>query len=403
MSDAERLVGVVISGWKAEIEDARTGTRQATREVLETAQGWKEHLDSIKDPDERWEVETILHDVAVEMDAGRPGDGARAYGLATGRLKETGSYVAEWLLTLSNEPKTLDMKRTDLRRFVKRFPLTKDLSERSLQRWADELQQQESLKPSTIRRIISACRGYWSYLHRRGVVELHPDVFRGLVQKRPKNSKAHHADRRRPFPTEDIVRLLAESLAEGDRQVALLIAIGMYTGCRIEEICALRVEDVTQDKLSIVDAKTEAGIRDVPVHPELSDLLKASCADSHDGYVIPGLTTNKYGDRSNAVGKRFGRLKKRLGYGPSQVFHSIRKTVATQLDAEQVPEAISARILGHDIPTMTYGLYSGGAPLNVLSDALAKVSYPLNATCIDFLAHQRLATGEDHSQRASAA
>jgi len=31
-----------------------------------------------------------------------------------------------------------------------------------------------------------------------------------------------------------------------------------------------------------------------------------------DGYVLSGLTTNKYGDRSNAIGKRFGRLKRDL-------------------------------------------------------------------------------------------
>ena len=41
--------------------------------------------------------------------------------------------------------------------------------------------------------------------------------------------------------------------------------------------------------------------------------------------------TNQHGERSAAVGKRFGRLKAEMGFGPEHVFHSIRKTAATML------------------------------------------------------------------------
>ena len=53
---------------------------------------------------------------------------------------------------------------------------------------------------------------------------------------------------------------------------------------------------------------------------------------SQDGYLLSGLTFNKYGDRSNAIGKRFGRLKQSLGFSEKKVFHSIRKTVVTLLE-----------------------------------------------------------------------
>jgi integrase len=97
---------------------------------------------------------------------------------------------------------------------------------------------------------------------------------------------------------------------------------------------------------------------------------------SKDGYVLSGLSENKYADRSNAIGKRFGRLKKAAGYDGTTVFHSIRKTVATLLQNADVKEDVAAGILGHDIPTMTYGLYSGGAALEVKRQALEKISYP---------------------------
>ena len=92
-------------------------------------------------------------------------------------------------------------------------------------------------------------------------------------------------------------------------------------------------------------------------------------------YVLAKLTANKYGDRSGAVGKRFGRLKKRLGFGPAHVFHSIRKTVTTQLENAGVPENVAADLLGHDKPRITYGLYSGGTSLAVKAKALAKLAY----------------------------
>jgi integrase len=91
--------------------------------------------------------------------------------------------------------------------------------------------------------------------------------------------------------------------------------------------------------------------------------------------VLAGLTPNKYGDRSNAVGKRFGRLKSDLKFGPDFVFHSIRKTVATLLDNAGVPENVAADILGHEKPSITYGLYSGGSSLEVKKNALELLSY----------------------------
>ena len=97
--------------------------------------------------------------------------------------------------------------------------------------------------------------------------------------------------------------------------------------------------------------------------------------ESKDGHVLSRLTVNKYGDRSNAIGKRFGRLKRELQFGPQLVFHSIRKTVVTVLENAGVAENIGADIVGHEKTTMTDGLYSGGVSLAVKREALAKLFY----------------------------
>ena len=149
----------------------------------------------------------------------------------------------------------------------------------------------------------------------------------------------------------------------------------MWTGCRIEELCALKVEQVKDDIFSVGDAKTKAGWRDVPIHRELAQTMARLVVDSEDGHVLSGLTVNKYGARSNWVGKRFGRLKAELGFGPQFVFHSIRKTVVTILENAGVPENVVADLVGHEKTTMTYGLYSGGLSFAVKREALDKLAY----------------------------
>jgi integrase len=139
----------------------------------------------------------------------------------------------------------------------------------------------------------------------------------------------------------------------------------------------LPVTKVNCAVIQIEDAKTPAGWRQVPVHSKLNATIERLLERSEDGYLLSGLSPNKYGGRSNAVGKRFGRLKTSMKFGSAHVFHSIRRTVATLLENAGIPENVAADIIGHDKPTMTYGLYSGGATLATKRDAIEKLAYPL--------------------------
>ncbi len=71
-------------------------------------------------------------------------------------------------------------------------------------------------------------------------------------------------------------------------------------------------------------------------------------SDSQDGYLIPTGVDNQYAERSAGTGKRFGRLKAKLGFGEAHVFHGIRRTAAT-------PEGVAADIIGHAKPAVAYG------------------------------------------------
>ena len=159
--------------------------------------------------------------------------------------------------------------------------------------------------------------------------------------------------------------------------LADLILLAAYSGARIEEICQLRIEHIiTPDgvqSFNIVDSKTAAGIRVVPVHPALTTLVQRLMDDSKDGYLVPSDSKNKYGIRSDLMSKAFGRLKTALGFGEFHVFHSIRKTVITQLVRASVTGMLIAELVGHETGTVTYDVYSQGHSAAQKLEAISKL------------------------------
>ncbi len=239
---------------------------------------------------------------------------------------------------------------------MKKFKYAEDATNKSVKDWVEEnLISEESLSAKTCKRIISNNRQYWKYLVDRKDLKS-PEPFKDVVPTRTKTRKQEASSKRTFFTSEDYQKLLKGC---DDPKVMHLMMIGAHTGMRIEEICSLKADNVTTDRILVEDAKSIAGWRTVPIHDKIKKLVADLKEDSHDGFIISSLSYNKYGDRSNAIGKKFGRLKTSLGYGRQFVFHSFRKGVATQFETNLIPENISANILGHDIPTMTYGLYSG--------------------------------------------
>jgi len=188
---------------------------------------------------------------------------------------------------------------------------------------------------------------------------------------------------RQAFSAEEIESLHQAAREKGDEQLADLIALGAYTGARIEELCAIKLEDITQSSgvqiITVTDSKTDAGVRTVPIHPALKSVIKRLTKDSNDEYLFSNLTSSKYGDRCNAIGKRFGRLKEKSGFGKTHVFHSIRKTVITILENAGVSEGITADIVGHEKKTMTYGLYSAGTSDKKKLEAIKQITYKMGS------------------------
>jgi integrase len=365
---AEVRVLAVVSEWKKYLEALRAG-KDANLEHQVTE--WRQ---LIKYERQRGLSEAEIEDLS--LDVIEP-EKYLIHEIAFNKKRLLGEFIDPYIATVARDlqPKSVDMKRSDLVRFVKQFKFAQDVTKKSLMKWVEDgLIDQQGLSTATCRRIMSNCRGYWAFLERHKDLELLPP-FSGVVPSaKKKKSKADVKDRRKGFTAKDY-KTLKDAVADLSPQLSDLITLGAYTGCRIEELCSLKLEAVTDDRIEIEDAKTEAGLRAIPIHTHIRQLVARLRDTSTDGYLLSGLTFNKYGDRSNAIGKRFGRLKSKCDYGSDYVFHSFRKGVATQLENAQVPENISARLLGHDLNTMSYGLYSGGVSFDVLLGAVTKLSW----------------------------
>lgn len=272
------------------------------------------------------------------------------------------------------EPKTAHMDAKAVRQFVDRFHTADEVTPKAVAEWAEERRTKHGVAPATVSRELSGLRSFWAYLVAR---EAAPDTIDPFAKLRlKKRTKAAAEVERRPFANKEVANLYRAALKE-DRQLADLIALAAYTGARIEELCMLTVDDIKRDMITVRNAKSAAGNRTLPVHPKLAPTIRRLIDGRKVGFLLEGLKADRFGDRSPSLGKRFGALKTRLGFGPEKVFHSIRRTVISQLEAAGVQENVTADIVGHQKPRITYGVYSGrGGAAPLMRSAIAKIKYP---------------------------
>jgi len=357
---------LIIGEWKAEIAKARGNLDSYTIEALRVNKAIKE-----ANSDNEKEALTYLADDIAEKISRKMGEGeAKSFmDVATGKKTPIEPLLDGWEASLNDvKDKTRYMFRGDVQKLNKRFKNVESLSKRNTKIWISELS--ETLSAGTIKRLLTACSSFWKYLQTKQIVDIEKDSpFQGFKLKSDAVSY-------KPFDVEDLVSLYKKAEAD-DKPLADLIKLASYTGARLEELCQLRLEDVTQsNSLKIREAKTKAGVREVPIHSKIIELVNRLKSESKDGFLIPSSSKNKLGKRGDSLGKRFGRLKTDAGFGKEHVFHSIRKILVTLLEQAKVSENITADIVGHEKPRITYGLYSGGNTLEDKREAIERIHYP---------------------------
>ena len=213
----------------------------------------------------------------------------------------------------------------------------------------------DGLSNKTINRYLTALRQVWEYAKQRGDVSGDSPFtgFSRTVNAKTSRTFVH-------FDDDDLRRLFDDPPAI----LAEVALVALYSGMRLGEICSLEWEDIKQADgvtyFDITEAKSEAGVRVVPVHSKLSWLLDRRPAGDDRGPLWPDLKRGKYGwkltedftrhRRACGVDDAVGRFKKG--------FHSFRKNATRCLELARVPENEAAEILGHEKPGFTYRVYN---------------------------------------------
>jgi integrase len=373
LEQAERDIGrgTVVGSAEFWANMLRSSTKEARPAVEERIREEAQEIALANVGDDRGgneeDQQTWARAVAIEPEANR------FFEIAMGKRVSTEGFIDLYKATMTGADRSKNMAVSTIRDFADAFPYVQDVTRKGVQKWIEALSA-NGVAPKTIARKLSEVRGFWRYLKAHQVAPDETAPFADLVV--PKSSALVSRKKRKAYTDAQVLNLLKRANEREDHQLADLIRLGMFTGARIESLCALRLEQVTESTITFLADKTEAGSRTIPVHPDLKPTIKRLRKASTDGYLLSGLSgDNKYEDRSPGIGKRFGRLKSAIGFGRDHDFHSLRRTVVTLLERADVPEGIAADIVGHEKKTITYGLYSDGNVIEGMRKALRKLKY----------------------------
>jgi integrase len=301
-----------------------------------------------------------------------------AHGRATPLLHHVDAWLAEGGIKGPLRPRTASQYRSDLNRLAAwakaaGLPETVEAFNKAVVgRYITETIVRPEVDRLTGNRWISAASAYWRWMEKRGVVSSRPWQGQSLA-KAPARSREGEREKR-PYTDDEMRALLAGSPGE---ELADLIRVAALSGMRLEEIYRLTVADCAGGWFNVRVSKTEAGVRRVPIHSELSGTVARRSQAKPPGAFLfhePG-GGNKNRERSAAVSKRFGRYRKAQGVHEGKEgrrasavdFHSLRRWFITQARNAGHDRGMVAAVVGHEAGNVTDDVYSGGP-----SEALRK-------------------------------
>jgi integrase len=223
------------------------------------------------------------------------------------------------------------------------------------------------LKRKTAQRYVSSLSSLWQWLLARGIAK-GDNPWRGLAIG--KKGKRGETQAPKQWSDAGLKGLLTSARTERYTDVFHdLVRLALVTGARLDELCELRTDDVHKRNdgwwASIRQGKTEAAVREVPIHESAAHVIERRFKSSKDEFLFQGLVPGGPDQkRSWNVSKAFGHYTRKIGLNEErQTFHRLRNTFTEAMEAAGVPESTTQLIIGHKRQSLTYGHYSQGERL----------------------------------------
>ena len=222
----------------------------------------------------------------------------------------------------------------------------------------------QGLRNKTLNRHLSCLSSLFDWSRDRGYMANSESPFAKQIRKDVKRRWLH-------FETDELNRLFAGQrfdVAPKRHSFASALpwamAVALFAGMREGEIADLDAEDIKWRNrvwfFDIMEAKSEAGVRLVPVHSRLEKIgFLEYVRRIKSGPLFPGLPVDKReGRRGHTIAKRFPAYRRQRGVNRDRlVFHSFRKTFVSALREAKVDISHAAEVVGHE-DGFTYNVYA---------------------------------------------
>lgn len=238
-----------------------------------------------------------------------------------------------------------------------------------------EAQQQSA--PQTIQNWLTSLGSLYEFAKRRddGIPDSNPFHGHNLEARRTIESY-------QPFDQDQLQTLIKEA----DETIRDLILMGLYSGCRLDELASLKRDDIVMIEgvrcFFIRKAKTAAGVRHVPIHTLLIGVVDKLLSQNYGEYLFAqsNKITRADGKKGPWFSQAFTRLRRQVlpTATDRQCFHSLRGMFITALDRAGVQEQRIGAITGHTeqkAKTEAFRTYSKGAGMKELSGYVELVSF----------------------------
>jgi integrase len=391
LAEALRQRPIILGEMAAELEQSRREANGETDPVMTTALALRRSTayrvapDGTKVPDPTVMASILAEERAKVARLHGPEMAKRFESLATAKaVTPVDAHFVDYQAESGVKEKTKYEQRGALKRFMTWDPrLSIELVDRKLAGRYVTKSLGDYTSNKTKNQHITFLSGYWKWLVRKGFVDDNP--WRGqLLPVKARSGEAEATER--PFTADEITMLLATPAVPGLTDAMWIAAL---SGMRREEISMLRVADCVDGIFNIRRAKTRAGQRLVPIHPDLSAIVARRCTNQPaDAFLLPELGPAPQPDavrgRGTLLGQRFERHRKSLkvednpdGRRRSLAnFHSFRRWFVTEAERAGQPPWLIESVVGHARTGMTLGVYSNGPSMEQMRVVVEAVRLP---------------------------
>lgn len=313
--------------------------------------------------------------------------------VASGQATPVDYYVERWLLASGYSERTKADARTALAQFKAwcsdqgRTSTTfiETVTDRVASDFRDEVFVSTGMHAHTANKKLSALRQYWQWLDKSFGIRPNPWAGKSLAKPRAHRiAQDGPQGSERPFTDDEVLMLLN---SDADDALKDFMRIAALSGMRLEEIGQLRLGDCKDGVFSVTRGKTPAAIRTIPIHSTLKKLVKDRSGERDlKEYLFADLQDTGWdNNRTMALSKRFGYLRKRIGVDDKREgarrskvnFHSFRRWFATKAEEAGQRENVVAAVMGHSKNVgLTFGHYSKAQLIELKRECVEAVRLP---------------------------